>query len=68
LEHLETLSEVLGVGVLKKVSNRVILEGRAELALPELTGKRISSVSDPEQILAGSGEARRLEPEEDEVL
>ena len=35
LEHLKSLPEVLGVGVLKQVADRAIL-GRAKLALPGL--------------------------------
>jgi hypothetical protein len=34
LNHLKSLDEVLGVGVLKEVTNQSILEGPADLALP----------------------------------
>ena len=67
LEHLKTLSKIFRVGVLEKVLLQAVLEGHAELALPELTGERVPSVGDQEQILAGSGETRRPEPEEEEV-
>ena len=34
LKHLESLPEVLGVGVLEQVADRAILEGCAKLVLP----------------------------------
>ena len=63
----QNLPKVLGVDVLKKVPNQSILEGRVKLALPELSGEGVPSVSDQEQILTGSGETRSSEPVEDEV-
>ena len=67
LEHLKSLPEVLGVGVLEQVADRAILESHAKLALPELTGKRVLSVGNQEGIIAGSGKTRGPEPVEDEV-
>ncbi len=67
LNHLESLAEVLGVGVFKEVMNRSILEGRADLALPELASKGVVTFSHQEQILAGSGKTRGSKPVENEV-
>jgi hypothetical protein len=67
LNHLESLAKVLGVGVLKEVTNRAILEGRADLALPELASKGVATISHQEQILAGSGKIGGLKPVENEV-
>jgi hypothetical protein len=41
LKHLKALPETLSVGVLEQVADRAILESRAKLALPELTGKSL---------------------------
>jgi hypothetical protein len=67
LNHLESLAEELGVGVLKEVINQSILEGRADLALPELASKGVATISHQEQILAGSGKTRGSKPVENEV-
>jgi hypothetical protein len=49
LNHLESLAKVLGVGVLKEVTNQAILEeGRADSALPELASKGIVTISHQE--------------------
>ena len=67
LEHLRSLPEVLGDGVLKQVADRAILESRAKFALPELTGERVPSAGNQEGIIAGRGTSRGAEPVEDEV-
>ncbi len=67
LNHLESLAKVLGVGVLKEVTNRSILEGRADLALPELASKGVATISHQEQILVGSGKTRGSKPVENKV-
>ncbi len=46
LNHFEPLAKVLGVGVLKEVMNRSILEGRADLAL--LASKGVATISHQE--------------------
>ncbi len=67
LNHLESFDKVLGVGVLKEETNQSVLEGRGDLALPELTSKGVGTISRQEQILAGSGKTRGLKPVENEV-
>jgi hypothetical protein len=67
LNHLESLAGVLGVGVLKEVTNRSVLEGCADLALPELASKGVATISHQERILAGSGKTRGWKPVENEV-
>ena len=66
LKHLESLPEVLGVGVLEQVADRAILEGRVKLALP-LPGKRVPSVGNQEGIIVDSGKTRGPEPVKDEI-
>jgi hypothetical protein len=67
LNHLESLAEVLGVGVLKEGMNQAIREGRADSALPELASKGVATISHQEQILVGSGKTRGSKPVENEV-
>ena len=67
LKHLKALPETLSVGVLEQVADRAILESRAKLALPELTGERVSSVGNQEGIIMGRGKTRGPEPEKDEI-
>ena len=68
LKHLKALPEILSVGVLKQVADRAILESRAKLALLELTGFRVPSVSNQEGMIAGRGKTRGPEPEKNEIL
>jgi hypothetical protein len=67
LNHLKSLAKVLGVGVLKEVTNQSVLEGRADLALPELASKGVATINHQEQILVGSGKTRGSKPVENEV-
>ncbi len=67
LNHLESHAKVIGVGVLKEVTNQSVLEGCADLALPELASKSVATISHQERILAGSGKTRGTKPVENEV-
>jgi hypothetical protein len=55
LEHLETLVIEIRTSGLKEKPGRAILQGRPELTLPELAGKRIRRIRDKGTIQACHG-------------
>ncbi len=61
LEHLETLVVESRTSVLKDKPGGAVLQGRTELTLPELAGKRICRIRDEGTIQACRGKPRAVE-------
>jgi len=62
LRHLETLVVESGPHVLKEKPGGAVLQGRTELTLPELAGKRICRICDEGTIRACCGKPRAAKP------
>jgi hypothetical protein len=67
LEHLKTLVVESRTSVLKEKPGGAILQGRMELTLPELAGKRIRRIRDKGTVRACSGKPRAAEPIHDQI-
>jgi hypothetical protein len=67
LEHLETLVVERSPRVLKEKPGGAVLQGRTELTLPKLAGKRIHRIRGKGTIRTGGGKSRAAEPIEDQI-
>jgi hypothetical protein len=67
LEHLETLVVERRPRVLKEKPGGAVLQGRTELTLPKLAGKRIHRIRDKGTIRTGGGKSRAAEPIHDQI-
>jgi hypothetical protein len=67
LKHLKTLVVESRTHVLKEKPGGAVLQGRTELTLPELTGKRIHRIRDKGTIRACGGKPRAAEPIHDQI-
>jgi hypothetical protein len=67
LKHLESLIKESRTRVLKEKPGGAVLQGRTELTLPELAGKRIRRIRDKGTIRACCGKPRAAEPIQDQI-
>jgi hypothetical protein len=67
LKHLKTLIKESRTRVLKEKPGGAILQGRTELTLPELAGKRICRIRDEGTIRACCGKPRAAEPIQNQI-